>query len=77
MESKPEAESQKQPAQAPGSRLRRGDFAAYVPKIFPGLALFPQKDLAFDQAAIAIDVGNGAHLLIGERVPTTPSILAR
>ena len=39
-----------------------------VPEIFPGLVLLPQKDLAFDQAAVAIDGRDLAHLVIGERI---------
>ena len=32
------------------------------------LAVFPEEDLAFDQAAVAVDFGDGLHLRGGERV---------
>ena len=32
------------------------------------MAVFPQEDLALDQAAVAIEGGDGAHFIFGERV---------
>src|SRR5579863_4113826 len=48
--------------------LRRRDLAVRVPKVFPRLAVFPEKDLAFDETAVAIDCGDGAHVVRGERI---------
>src|ERR1039458_1514705 len=48
-------------------RLSLSDHPIQIPKIFPGLVLFPQKDLPFDEAAILVDAGDGRHIRIGER----------
>ena len=35
-----------------------------IPKIFPGLALFPKKDLPLDQSAVSINGGDFPHLFV-------------
>ena len=47
--------------------LGRRDDAVDIPEVFPGLIVSPKEDLAFDEAAVAIDGGDGAHVFVGER----------
>ena len=44
----------------------RRDLAVHIPKRIPALAILPEKDLAFDQAAFAVEAGDRAHLLVAE-----------
>ena len=48
--------------------LRRRNLSVHVPELFPGLPVLPQKHLALDQAAIAVDAGNRPHLFVGQRI---------
>src|ERR1039457_4241362 len=43
------------------------DHSIQIPEIFPGLVLFPQKDLPLDEPAILVDVRDGGHIGIGQR----------
>src|ERR1039457_2901386 len=42
------------------------DRSIQIPEIFPGLVLFPQKDLPLDETAILIDARDGGHIGIGQ-----------
>src|SRR5579862_6897667 len=44
------------------NRSVRRDFAVEIPQILPSPGGLPEEDLAFDQAAIAVDGGDGAHV---------------
>src|ERR1035437_372506 len=48
--------------------LWRRDVTVHVPQVFPRLSLFPQKDLALDQAAIPVDGLDFARFLRGQRI---------
>src|ERR1017187_1018233 len=48
--------------------LSRRYLAVHVPQIFPGLILLPEEDMPFNQAAVAVDGGDGIHLRGGERI---------
>ena len=43
------------------------DHSIQVPEIFPGLVLFPQEDLPFDEAAVPVDARDGGHIRGGQR----------
>src|SRR5208337_2134413 len=51
-----------------GRLSRRCDLSMDIPQVFPGLPVLPQKDLPLDQAAAAIDPGDGLHLLGAQRI---------
>src|SRR5208337_5204313 len=40
----------------------RSDFTVHVPQVLPALSLFPEKDLALDEAAISVYSGDLPHL---------------
>jgi hypothetical protein len=42
------------------------DHTVDIPEIFPRLIVFPKKDLALDQAAVAIQLLDGFHVLSGQ-----------
>src|ERR1035441_1723931 len=48
-------------------RILLFDRSIQIPEIFPGLVLFPQKDLPLDEPAILVDAGDGGHVGIGQR----------
>src|ERR1035438_9761769 len=48
-------------------RISWSDHSIQIPEIFPGLVLFPQKDLPLDEAAVLIDTRDGGHIRIGQR----------
>src|ERR1035441_3465552 len=48
-------------------RILLFDRSIQIPEIFPGLVLFPQKDLPLDEAAILVDTRDGGHVGIGQR----------
>src|ERR1035437_3465886 len=48
-------------------RISVFDHSIRIPEIFPGLVLFPQKDLPLDEAAIPVDALDGGHVRFGER----------
>ncbi len=50
----------------PGNLLRNDPVK--VPKLFPAFCAFPEEDLAFDEAATAVDFRNGFHFRRGEEV---------
>ena len=39
-----------------------------IPEVFPSLVVLPQKNLSLDQAAVSVDGGDLAHLLVAERI---------
>src|SRR4051794_9532705 len=55
-------------AQSPVSASGRRDLAVYIPQIFPGLIVLPQKHLPLNQAAIAVDLPNRHHFVVSQRV---------
>ena len=42
---------------------RGSNLSIHVPEVFPVLPIFPKKDLAFDQPAIAIDGADFTHVI--------------
>src|SRR5271166_1983083 len=46
--------------------LRRRDHSVHIPEIFPRLVVLPKEYLALDQAAVAIQLLNGVHILLGQ-----------
>src|ERR1019366_9588570 len=48
-------------------RISLFDHSIRIPEIFPGLVLFPKKDLPFDEAAVLVDARDGGHIRIGQR----------
>ena len=48
-------------------RLSLFDHSVEVPEIFPGLVLFPEEHLPFDEAAVPVDGGDGRHIGGGQR----------
>src|SRR5580658_4659245 len=48
--------------------LRRRYLSMNVPQVFPGLAVLPEKHLAFNQAAVAVDSRNLPHLFVAQRI---------
>src|ERR1035437_9246924 len=48
-------------------RISWFDRSIRIPEIFPGLVLFPYKDLPFAEPAILVDARDGGHVPFGER----------
>ena len=48
--------------------LRRSNFSVDIPEILPALPIFPQENLAFDQARVAINRGYCVHLFVAQPV---------